>query len=83
MSLRRILILFLIIIFSWTSPAYSKDPSEEEIEKLIRDEKSELKNLRKKIKKQAGEIFTMGKKESKILRTLETLENNKQVRERE
>jgi septal ring factor EnvC (AmiA/AmiB activator) len=83
MSLRRILILFLIIIFSWTSPAYSKDPSEEEIEKLIQDEKSELKNLKKKIKKQAGEISTMGKRESKILRTLEILENKKKIRERE
>ncbi len=83
MSLRGILILFLIITFSGTSPAYSKDPSEEEIEKLIQDEKSELENLKKKIKKQATEISTMGKKESKILKTLESLDNKKKVRERE
>jgi septal ring factor EnvC (AmiA/AmiB activator) len=81
--MRKILILFLIIIFNWTGPVYSKDPSEEEIEKLIQDEKSELENLKKKIEKQAKEISTMGKKESKILETLETLDNKKKIRERE
>ena len=83
MSARRILIFFLIVIFSWTGPVYSKDPSEEEIEKLIQEEKTELENLKKKIEKQAREISTMGKKESKILETLETLDNKKKIRERE
>jgi len=83
MSARRILIFFLIVIFCWTGPVYSKDPSEEEIEKLIQDEKTELENLKRKIEKQAREISTMGKKESKILETLETLDNKKKIRERE
>ena len=79
----KILISFLIIAFIWASPVYSGDPSEKEIEKLIHDEKSELKSLKLKIKKQAREISSMGKKESKILKTLETLDNKKKVRERE
>jgi septal ring factor EnvC (AmiA/AmiB activator) len=83
MSLQKISILFLIIIFCWINPVYSKDPSESEIEKLIEDEKSELESLKKKINKQAREISTMGKKESKILKTLETLGNKKKIRERE
>jgi murein hydrolase activator len=83
MNLRTALILCLIIAFNWTNPVYSKDPSEEEIEKLIQDEKSELESLKKKIKKQASEISSMGKKESKILKTLESLGNKKRVRERE
>jgi septal ring factor EnvC (AmiA/AmiB activator) len=83
MTLPKILFPFLIIAFIWTSPVYSNDPSEREIERLIQDEKSELKSLKKKIKKQASEISTMGKKESKILKTLETLDNKKKVRERE
>ncbi len=83
MNLRRVSILFLIVAFSWTGSVYSKDPSEEEIEKLIQDEKTELENLKEKIKKQAQEISTMGEKESRILKTLETLDNKKKVRERE
>ena len=83
MTLLKISITFLIIIAFWTSPVYSGDPSEKEIEKLIKDEKSELKSLKSKIKKQASEISTMGKKESKILKTLESLDNKKKVRERE
>ena len=83
MNLRRIEVLFLALIFIWASPAFSKDPSEEQIEVLIKDEKSELENLKKKIKKQARDISRMGKKESKILHTLETLDNKKKVRERE
>jgi len=73
----------LIFAFNWTTPVYSKDPSEKEIEKLIKDEKSELESLKKKINSQAKEISTMGKKESKILKTLETLDDKKKVRERE
>jgi len=83
MNLRRVLILFLILAFLPASPAYSDDPSEEQIEKLIQDEKSELENLKRKIKKQAKDISSMGKKESKVLRTLETLDNKKKIRERE
>jgi len=83
MNLRRVLILFLILAFLLASPAYSDDPSEEQIEKLIQDEKSELENLKRKIKKQAKDISSMGKKESKVLRTLETLDNKKKIRERE
>lgn len=83
MNLRRILILFLILAFLPASPVYSDDPSEEQIEKLIQDEKSELENLKRKIKKQAKDISSMGKKESKVLKTLETLDNKKRIRERE
>jgi len=83
MNLQRVLILFLILAFLPASPAYSDDPSEEQIEKLIQDEKSELENLKRKIKKQAKDISSMGKKESKVLRTLETLDNKKKIRERE
>jgi len=82
MNLLRINIIFLTLIFIWTSPAFTKDPTEEQIELLIKDEKSELESLKKKIKKQARDISRMGKKESKILRTLETLDNKKKVRER-
>jgi septal ring factor EnvC (AmiA/AmiB activator) len=83
MTLPRILIPLLIMTAIWAGPVYSGDPSEKEIERLIQDEKSELENLKKKIKKQAREISTMGKKESKILKTLSTLDNKKKVRERE
>ena len=83
MSLRKVFILCLALIFIWVCPVYSGDPSEEQIEKLIQDEKSELESLKKKIKKQARDISSMGKKETKILRTLETLDNKKKVRERE
>ena len=83
MSLRKISILILPLIFIWVSPVYPGDPSEEQIEKLIQDEKSELESLKKKIKKQARDISSMGKKETKILHTLETLDNKKKVRERE
>ena len=83
MSIRRIGIYFLALVFVWAGPVFSKDPSEKQIELLIKDEKSELKSLKKKIKKQAKDISRMGKKESKILRTLETLDNKKKVRERE
>jgi len=79
----RVLILFLIVAFIWVSPVYSSDPSEKEIEKLIQDEKSELESLKKKIKKQAREISTMGKRESRILKTLRTLDIKRKVRERE
>jgi septal ring factor EnvC (AmiA/AmiB activator) len=83
MNIRRIGIFFLALVFVWVSPAFSKDPSEKQIELLIEDEKSELESLKKKIKKQARDISKMGKKESKILRTLETLDNKKKIRERE
>jgi septal ring factor EnvC (AmiA/AmiB activator) len=83
MTSPKVLIPLLIMAFLWASPVYSNDPSEKEIERLIEDEKSELKNLKQKIKKQANAISTMGKKESKILKTLETLDNKKKVRERE
>jgi len=83
MSLPRILIVFLVLTLIPASPAYSGDPSEEQIEKLIQDEKSELELLKKKIKKQAKDISSMGKKESKVLETLETLDNKKKIRERE
>lgn len=83
MTYPRVLISLLIFAFNWTTPVYSKDPSEKEIEKLIKDEKSELESLKKKINSQAKEISTMGKKESKILKTLETLDDKKKVRERE
>lgn len=82
MSLRIGLIFFLFIC-CWNSPAYSMDPSEEEIEKLIQEEKSDLEKLKNKIKKQGREISTMGKKETKILKTLESLANKKKIRERE
>lgn len=83
MTLRRILILFLFIAFGGLSPAYSNELQEEQIEKLIQDEKSELERLKKKINKQAREISTMGKKETRILKTLESLDNKKKIRERE
>lgn len=83
MNFRGILILILVLSMVWINPGYTRDPSEEDIEKLIQDEKSELEDLKKKIDKQAREISTMGEKESKILKTLETLDNKKKVRERE
>ena len=83
MTFPRVLILFLTVVFICASPVYSIGTSEKDIERLIQDEKTELKSLKKKIKKQASEISSMGKKESKILKTLETLDNKKKVRERE
>jgi len=83
MIVRRLFIFFLILGCGVASPVYSSEPSEEEIEKLIKDEKIELGNLKKKIEKQAKDISSMGKKESKILKTLGNLENKKKVRERE
>jgi septal ring factor EnvC (AmiA/AmiB activator) len=79
----RVNIFLLSLIIVWASPAFSKDPSEEQIELLIKEEKTELDSLKRKIEKQAKDISRMGKKESKILRTLETLDNKKKVRERE
>lgn len=80
---RRILTLFFILAFLPASPAHSEDPSEEQIEKLIQEEKSELEKLKRKINEQAKDISSMGQKESKVLKTLETLENKKKIRERE
>lgn len=79
----RLFILFFILIGVWGVSGYAGEPSEKEIEKLIQGEKSELELLKKKIKKQAREISSMGKKESKILKTLGKLDIKKKIRERE
>lgn len=82
----RTILLFLlccVVIGLGVRPAYPEDPSEQEIGQMIDDEKSELEQLKSKIKKQAREISSMGKKESKILKTLESLDDKKKVRERE
>ena len=76
-------IICLMFLCVWTNSVFSSEPSEKQIERLIKDEKSELENLKKKIKKQASDISRMGKKESKILQTLETLDDKKKIRERE
>ena len=83
MTVLRLHILCIALVLVWVGPVFSKEPSEKEIEVLIEEEKNELENLKKKIKKQARDISSMGKKESKILHTLETLDNKKKIRERE
>ena len=69
MKFQKIFILVLAAVFCWAGPVYPGDPSEKEIKKLIHDERSELEILKKKIEKQAREISSKGKKESKILKT--------------
>ena len=83
MTAVRILLVLLILSGSWAGSASADDPSEKEIEKLIREEKSELETLKKKIDKQGREISSMGKKEIRILKTLGTLEGQKKIRKRE
>ncbi len=83
MKFKEFNICCLALVLLCATPAFSKDPSEVQIEKLIEEEKSELEILKKKIKKQARDISSMGKKESKILHTLETLDDKKKIRERE
>ena len=83
MKLMAFWVLVIIGVAVAVQPVYSKDPTQQEIEKLIDEEKSELEHLKSKIQKQAREISSMGKKESKILTTLETLDNKKRMRERE
>ena len=83
MTAARIFIIVLILSGGWTGQASADDPSKKEIEKLIQDEKWELESLKKKIEKQGRKISSIDKKETRILKTLGTLEVQKKIRERE
>ncbi len=83
MTAARVFIIVLVLSGAWAGSTLADDPSEKQIEKLIQDEKSELESLKKKIEKQGREISSMDQKETRILKTLGTLEGQKKIRERE
>ena len=83
MTTARMFVIFLILSGGWPGSVLADDPSAKAIEKLIQDEKNELETLKKKIEKQGREISSMNKKETRILKTLGTLEGRKKIRERE
>lgn len=67
----------------WVLPVDAKKQTAEDIESLLKDEKSELDKLKAKIARREKEIKAMGKKQSTVLKTLAQLEDRLSLRERE
>ena len=80
-------IVFKALLFIFLSPiinasiAHSEQKNASEIDSLLKDEQSELKILRKKIKKQEMAILKAGKKESAALKNLQIIGNKLKLKE--
>lgn len=64
-------------------PGFSKDKPKSQVENLLKQEKSELEKLRRKIKNQNRRLSEIGKEETQVLKTLRNLEDRLKLRERE
>lgn len=78
-----IIALSLGFVFCFVSLGYAKGKTSQQVEKLLKEEKNELNLLKRKLKKQEKKLSSLGKKESSVLQTLESLRNRKKIRERE
>jgi len=77
----QLVIVLCGLFLGMVSIAFSQ--SSQEIEKHLKDEKTELHKLRDKISRNNKELSSKGREESHILKTLEILEDRSRLKERE
>ncbi len=76
--------IFLVCSFiGITSPLFADNKKDLGVDKLLKDEQSELKALREKIARQESVISKAGRKESTILKKLQKIENQLKLKKRE
>ncbi len=74
-----LVVFFLIPVLSWSA----KSDSVKDINNLLKEEKVQLEQLKKKIAKREKQLKSIGKKETSVLKTLGQLEDRLKLRERE
>jgi len=81
---RRLLVVWVLVLFTgFHAFAAAEEKSIEEISLLLEDEKRELQRLKENIEKQNRKISSAGKKETSLLRTLNRMETQVKLKERE
>jgi len=73
--------LLVSVWFVW--PGHASGDAANQVQHILKEEKVELDKLREKIRRQNKKLKDIGKKETRILQTLENLEDRLKLRERE